>query len=106
MMREADPGGNGEGGVHRSAPAAGMALLRRVLNHPISIGALIEAALWLAVPYITIGLVWAIVHPEPVDQIQTQLEKVLPAGADVAAFVEAAALWPALLLLPDACAGR
>jgi hypothetical protein len=94
------------GGVRRFGPAAAMALLRRVLNHPVSIETLIEAAVWLALPYITVGLVWAIVHPEPVQLLQAQLEKVLPAGADVAAFGEAAALWPALLLLPDACANR
>ena len=94
------------GGARRFGPAAAMALLRRVLNHPVSIEALIEAAVWLALPYITVGLVWAIVHPEPVQLLAAQLEKVLPAGADVAAFGEAAALWPALLLLPDACANR
>ena len=49
---------------------------------------------------------WAAVHPQPVQQIQSQLENVLPAGADVAAFAEAAVLWPTLLLLPDGCANR
>jgi len=104
MKRNLDP--DDGGGVRRFGPAAAMALLRRVLNHPVSIETLIEAAVWLALPYITVGLVWAIVHPEPVQLLQAQLEKVLPAGADVAAFGEAAALWPALLLLPDACANR
>lgn len=92
-----------DGGAHAHGLATAMARLRQVLNHRVSIAALIEVALWLALPYIVVGLVWAIAHPDPVRQIQTQLEKVLPAGADVAAFGEAAAFWPALLVLPDAC---
>jgi hypothetical protein len=103
MKRDIDADG---GGARRFGLAAAMALLRRVLNRRVSIEALIEVALWLALPYMIVGLVWAIVHPEPVQLLQAQLEKVLPAGADVAAFGEAAALWPALLLLPDACANR
>ena len=80
-----------------------MALLRRVLEYQVSIAALIEVALWLAVPYLCIGLVWAVFHSEQVQQIQTRLEKVLPTGADVAAFGLTAALWPASLQIADAC---
>jgi hypothetical protein len=80
-----------------------MALLRRVLNYQVSVGALIEVALWLALPYLCIGLVWAVFHSEQVQQIQTRLEKVLPTGADVAAFGLTAALWPASLQIADAC---
>lgn len=83
--------------------ARGMARLDRVLHHQVSIGALIELALWLAVPYLCIGLAWAVFHHEQVEQIQTRLEKVLPAGADVAAFGLTTALWPASLQLADAC---
>jgi hypothetical protein len=80
-----------------------MALLRRVLNYQVSVGALIEVALWLALPYLCIGLVWAVFHSEQVQQIQTRLEKVLPIGADVAAFGLTAALWPASLQIAGAC---
>jgi hypothetical protein len=80
-----------------------MGLLRRVLEHQVSIAALIEAALWLALPYLCIGLVWAVFHSEQVQQIQTRLEKVLPTGADVTAFGLTAALWPASLQIADAC---
>jgi hypothetical protein len=80
-----------------------MALLRRVLEYQVSIAALIEVALWLAVPYLCIGLVWAVFHSEQVQQIQTRLEKVLPTGADVTAFGLTAALWPASLQIADAC---
>jgi len=80
-----------------------MARLRRVLEYQVSIAALIEVALWLAVPYLCIGLVWAVFHSEQVQQIQTRLEKVLPTGADVTAFGLTAALWPASLQIADAC---
>jgi hypothetical protein len=63
-----------------------MGLLRRVLKYQVSTGALIEVALWLAIPYLSIGLVWSFFHAEQIQQIQTRLEKVSPAGADVAAF--------------------
>jgi hypothetical protein len=80
-----------------------MALVQRVLNYQVSIGALIEVAFWLAIPYLCVGLAWTIVHPEQTQQIQTRLEKVLPAGADVGAFGLMTALWPASLQIADAC---
>ncbi|WP_423212754.1 hypothetical protein [Mycobacterium talmoniae] len=83
-------------------------LLRRVLNYQVSVAALIEVALWLAVPYITAGLVWLFFHPDGVQRIQTQLEQQfhVPAGSDYEVALGAATLlWPAVLLLPsDACA--
>jgi hypothetical protein len=83
-----------------------MALLQRMLNYQVSIAALIEVAVWLAIPYLCIGFVWSVLHAEQVQQIQTRLEKVLPAGADVAAFGLAAALWPASIQIADACPSR
>ena len=80
-----------------------MALLQRVLNHQVSIGALIEVALWLAIPYLCIGFVWSSVHTEQVQQIQTRLEKLFPVGADLAAFGLATALWPVSIQIADAC---
>ncbi|MCV7052721.1 hypothetical protein H7H82_19360 [Mycobacterium heidelbergense] len=80
-----------------------MNLLRRVLQHRVSIGALIEMALWLAIPYLSIGFVWALLHTEQTQRIQARLENVLPAGADLAAFGLTAALWPALIQIADAC---
>ena len=84
----------------------GMDLLRRVLQHRVSIGALIEVALWLAIPYLAIGFVWAVLHGEQTQRIQTRLETVLPSGADVAAFGITAALWPASIEIADACPSR
>jgi hypothetical protein len=80
-----------------------MAFIRRALAHPVSVQALIELALWLALPYLMFGFFWAVVHPDKVRALQTQWSRVAPAGADVAAFGEAAALWPAVLLIPTTC---
>ncbi len=79
-----------------------MARVRRVLARPVSVQALIELALWLAVPYLLIGFFWAFIHPDRVHELQAEWEKVI-SGSDAAAFGEAAALWPAILLLPTTC---
>ena len=55
--------------------------LRQVLKYEVSIETLIEVALWLAIPYLLIGLTWAFFHVELVQQLQDQLAKILPAGA-------------------------
>jgi hypothetical protein len=80
-----------------------MDLFRRVLNYRVTVEALIETAMWLALPYVVIGLVWAFLHAEQLRELQTRWETVLPAGSDVVALVEATALWPAMLLITDAC---
>jgi hypothetical protein len=80
-----------------------LARLRRVLQYRVSVETLIEVAMWLAIPYLVIGLTWAFFHVEAVEQLHDQLQKILPAGAEVVAYVLAAALWPALLLLPPLC---
>lgn len=76
---------------------------RRALSYQVSVAALIEVALWLAIPYLSIGLVWASLHPVQVAQIEPRLAKVMPAGADVAAFGLMAALWPASIPIAQAC---
>ena len=83
-----------------------MAALQRVLNRKVSIGALSEVALWLAIPYLVIGLVWSSLHGEQVQQIQARLQPVVPASTDIVAFGIAAALWPASLQIADACPAR
>jgi hypothetical protein len=80
-----------------------MDLLRRVLNYRVTVEALVEAAMWLALPYVVIGLVWAFLHAEQLRELERRWETVLPAGSDVVALVQATALWPAMLLLTDAC---
>ncbi|WP_372507830.1 hypothetical protein [Mycolicibacterium crocinum] len=80
-----------------------MARLRRVLNYEVTVEAVIEIAMWLAIPYLVIGLVWGFFHVEAVQQLEVQLNRVLPAGAEVGAYGLAALLWPVLLLLPPLC---
>jgi hypothetical protein len=59
---------------------------------------MIEAAMWMLVPYIAMGLGWAFFHPEQVGLLQTALNTRMPAGSDVAAYLTTAALWPWELL--------
>lgn len=80
-----------------------MTRLRRVLNYEVTVEAVIEIAMWLAIPYLVIGLVWGFFHVEAVQQLEVQLNRVLPAGAEVGAYGLAALLWPVLLLLPPLC---
>ncbi len=80
-----------------------MTRLRRVLNYEVTVEAVIEIAMWLAIPYLVIGLVWGFFHVEAVAQLEAQLNRVLPAGAEVGAYGLAALLWPVLLLLPPLC---
>ena len=47
-----------------------LTLLRRVLSFKVIIEAMIEVALWCAIPYITIGVVWTFFHPDLVRQIE------------------------------------
>lgn len=81
----------------------GLDRLRRLLDHRVSIAALIEAAVWLAIPYLSVGLVWAFLHAEQVQQIETRLAKVMPAGADVGAFGVVTALWPVSIQIANSC---
>ncbi|OBK13366.1 hypothetical protein [Mycobacterium asiaticum] len=77
--------------------------IRRVLSYQVSVGALIEVAVWLALPYLSIGLVWAFLHGAQVEQIEARLSQALPAGADMAAFGVATALWPASIQIANSC---
>lgn len=81
-----------------------LSLLRRVLSYPVSVAGLIEVALWLAIPYLTIGLVWSFFHFEDVQHIQARLEQQLhlsPGSYELAALAESTALWPVILVLPS-----
>jgi len=64
---------------------------------------MIEFALWMAMPYIVIGLVFVFFGAEQVQLIETQLQTRLPAGADIAAFALTVLLWPATLFVVDVC---
>jgi len=74
-----------------------------VLSRRVSVEAMIEFALWMAIPYIVIGLVFAFFGAERVQLIETQLQTRLTAGADVAAYGLTALIWPATLFGVDVC---
>lgn len=80
-----------------------MTALRKVLGHRVSVEALLETALWLAIPYLLIGLVLTFVDPVPMRALESQLEYYLPAGANLVAFGQSTLLWPILLLVPYIC---
>jgi hypothetical protein len=79
--------------------------LRRMLDRRVSVGALTEAAVWVAAGYLAIGLTWSLFHPDGVQRIQEQLERQLhlPSGANfqMAALGEASVLWPVASVLPS-----
>lgn len=77
-------------------------VLRRVLGYRISIEQLIEIGLWLAVPFLFIGVVWAFLHPDQVAHFEAMLTR-LPAGANLIAFGLTVALWPVLVIAPLLC---
>jgi hypothetical protein len=79
------------------------AVLRRVLSRRVSVDAMIEFALWMAIPYILIGLGFAFVGAEQVQLIETQLQTRLPAGSEIAAFLLTALLWPYQLVGIGVC---
>ncbi|QNJ93603.1 hypothetical protein HZU40_04520 [Mycolicibacterium fluoranthenivorans] len=75
-----------------------MRRVRGMLARPVSVGAMLEALMWLALPYVVIGLAFTVVHPDHVRYREAQLQMWFPAGADVLAFGETTVWWPLLLV--------
>jgi hypothetical protein len=75
-----------------------------MLSRTVSVEAMIEIAMWLAIPYLLIGIVWTFFNADDVARIETQLETRMPAGSDLAAFGTTTALWPLLLVGEEVCA--
>lgn len=78
--------------------------LRRLLSRKVSIEAMLEAAMWIAIPNLVIGIIWTFFNADDVARIESQLETRLPAGAELAGFGAATALWPFLLFGHEICA--
>ena len=68
------------------------------LSRPVKVEAMIETLMWLAVPYIVIGLVFTIANPDDMRALEKQVQTQLPAGADVASFGATTLLWPMMLI--------
>lgn len=81
-----------------------MTALRRLLSRKVSIEAMLEIAMWIAIPYLVVGIAWTFFNADDVARVQTRLETRLPAGSDLAAFGTTAALWPFLLAGHEVCA--
>lgn len=78
--------------------------LRRLLSRKVSIEAMLEAAMWFAIPYLLVGIVWTFFNAEDVARVESQLETRLPAGSDLVAFGTTTALWPFLVFGHEVCA--
>lgn len=78
-------------------------MLRRLLQWEVSIADLLEIAMWLAIPFLVIGVGYTFFHPEYVQFFERQLATRLPAGADLAAFGQTTLLWPVLLIADHIC---
>jgi hypothetical protein len=77
--------------------------IRRILGYKVSVEQMLETLMWLALPYLVIGLVWTFFHPEQVQLIESSLLTRFPAGADLVAFGQVTLLWPVLLLGAHVC---
>ncbi|OBI84537.1 hypothetical protein, partial [Mycobacterium sp. E740] len=75
-----------------------MTTLRRLLSRRVSVAGMIEAAMWLSIPYLLIGLAWAFFDAEQVQLIDTAFRNRIPAGSDIGAFMLTAVFWPVNLL--------
>ncbi len=76
---------------------------RRVLSRRLSVADVIEAATWLAIPYVAIGLLWAFFHVEEVHHLEGLLQTHVPAGAEMTAYLLVAAMWPGYLVVSAVC---
>jgi hypothetical protein len=70
----------------------------------VSVADLLEAAMWLAIPYLVAGMAFTFTHPEYLGFFERQFATRLPAGADLAAFGHTTLLWPVLLIADHLCA--
>ena len=76
---------------------------RRLLSRRVSLADVVEFGLWLGIPYVIVGLVFAFFSIEQVRHIESLVSPVLPAGGEMAGYLVVAGLWPAFLLLPAVC---
>ncbi|MDT5099378.1 MAG: hypothetical protein QOC76_3115 [Mycobacterium sp.] len=81
-----------------------VAALRRLLSRKVSIEAMLEFAMWIAIPYLVVGIVWTFLNADDVARIEDRLHTRMPAGAELAAFGATTALWPFLLFGHEVCA--
>jgi hypothetical protein len=78
-------------------------MLRRVLSRRVSVEAMIEFVMWLAIPYLIIGFVLAFIDAEQVQAMETSLRGRMHAGSEIVSLVLTASMWPLTLIGADMC---
>ena len=78
---------------------------RRALSRRVSVGDMAEFGLWLAIPYLLIGVAVAFSNVEQVRHLESVIGAALPAGAEMAGYLLVAGFWPVVVLVPSVCAG-
>lgn len=76
---------------------------RSVLRRRLSVADVLELHLWLAIPYVTVGVGWAFFHADRIRPLEDLLQTLLPAGGGMAAYLLVAGLWPVYVLVPTVC---
>ena len=76
---------------------------RSLLSRRVSVAGMIEFGLWMAIPYVVIGLAWAFFNVEKVRHVEDLLQTAFPAGGGIAAYLLMAGLWPLFVLVPSVC---
>lgn len=79
-------------------------VVRRVLSRRLSVADVLEIGMWLTIPYLIVGLLWAFFQVEDVRHLEDLLQTRLPAGANMAAYLLVTALWPVYVMVPSVCA--
>jgi hypothetical protein len=77
--------------------------VRRLLGRKVSVGAMLEFGLYLAVPYLVIGGVYTFLNFDVVMALEKQLLTQLPAGSDIAGLGITMLLWPMFLVVSVLC---
>jgi hypothetical protein len=77
--------------------------IRRLLSRKVSVESMLEFMLWAGLVHVLIGLAWSFIHFETVERLEDGLRLLVPAGAEVVAFVLTTMLWPMMLIASALC---
>jgi hypothetical protein len=77
--------------------------IRRLLSRKVSVESMLEFLLWAGLVHVLIGLAWSFIHFETVERLEDGLRLLVPAGAEVVAFVLTTLLWPMMLIASALC---
>lgn len=76
---------------------------RRLLSRRASVAAMLEFGMWVGLAHVLIGVGWTLLHYDAVARMESELQTILPAGADLVAFGSTTLLWPLLLIAGTVC---